>query len=747
MATHQVDGLGMTSKSSGNTSSGNGHALEDEVVADVDEPPERRRRLRFSKCWDGLSHAPEPLVSPHSRKASLLTQALLTSPELTPLSDIDAPHLTSDGGLTSPARTMTPSPPSSANLYHNPPIFPSTLKVGDIALHPPEQILETPQLPHDPNEKTVIEETLGRKRCISFACGKKVQSPSTSFLPEKVPEQVPKGGNSQDLPQRRPCMLRFACPTKPMRSGSNAIILPMEQPHHAEAAPSPHVKDLAEAKDSNAQQTQFVEPQACFSRRTSHGSSLDGMSPKQPFNRVDFSKSEATRFHEFAGQYQNEDEWTHEQTAYRQKMTINDTLQKENAIRRLADEAEEEALEEEAASLGEDNDDSDEDTFDEREAYSKAFSDDGNESDDEGGFAESDDESDDGNQYQFWTPGVTTAATSTEHLEHIRPLTDRVASDSSIDSFSKARKANQRGYVSQQRQHPKVDKRPISQTKEQLAKVEDFIIGTLDEDRPSQDAYLSSLEERKRLKQKLIPQDIDPSFPTSDPEVDDDGNESEDEDSDLGTQESSEGEQVTQFVGARSEKVGPLKSPYRRTERPSAISPKRLHSPPPRRLFNHSNRLRSPPPPTKRIVSPPPSRRPSPQMGSPAALHFIIPHLAQRPNLTRTASLPRSGNPFWEQSRAHNAREHGGIAQNGTTADAELHTRGPVDIVQGLEHKRQRRREKYWRLHCQKAHAGKDRERKCQPGKGAQRMREVGITMQDRFRGYGHNRPNLMLSI
>ena len=67
----------------------------------------------------------------------------------------------------------------------------------------------------------------------------------------------------------------------------------------------------------------------------------------QVFNRVDFQKSEATRFHEFAGSFNAEDEWINEQTAYRQKITVNDTLRKENAIRKLAEEAEEEALDEE----------------------------------------------------------------------------------------------------------------------------------------------------------------------------------------------------------------------------------------------------------------------------------------------------------------------------------------------------------------------------------------------------------------
>ena len=53
--------------------------------------------------------------------------------------------------------------------------------------------------------------------------------------------------------------------------------------------------------------------------------------------------------------------------------------------------------------------------------------------------------------------------------------------------------------------------------------------------------------------------------------------------------------------------------------------------------------------------------------------------------------------------------------------------RGAIDIVKGLEKKRQRRKEKLYQKHCQKA--GKERERKPKPGKGAERMREVGLEL------------------
>lgn len=66
----------------------------------------------------------------------------------------------------------------------------------------------------------------------------------------------------------------------------------------------------------------------------------------------------------------------------------------------------------------------------------------------------------------------------------------------------------------------------------------------------------------------------------------------------------------------------------------------------------------------------------------------------------------------------------------------DLHVRGPVDIVIGLEKKRQKRKEKYWRQHCRKA-AKEQAVKKPQPGRGAERMKELGLECAERNRGYG----------
>jgi len=92
--------------------------------------------------------------------------------------------------------------------------------------------------------------------------------------------------------------------------------------------------------------------------------------------------------------------------------------------------------------------------------------------------------------------------------------------------------------------------------------------------------------------------------------------------------------------------------------------------------------------------------------------------LGSRPGLTHTKSLPRTPNAF---CRAYNASRL--IAANGNNDENnDGHVRGAIDIVKGLEQKRQRRKEKFYQKHCNRKAKGP--ERRPQPGKGAERMRE-----------------------
>jgi hypothetical protein len=98
--------------------------------------------------------------------------------------------------------------------------------------------------------------------------------------------------------------------------------------------------------------------------------------------------------------------------------------------------------------------------------------------------------------------------------------------------------------------------------------------------------------------------------------------------------------------------------------------------------------------------------------------------------------LPRTPNPFF----AHLERSGHSSTEFSPTHDSfrgrDIHTRGAIDIVEGLEKKRQKRKEKFWRQHCRKA-AKEQQERKPVPGKGAERMKELGLEVAERFRAYG----------
>ena len=756
------------SSGSGPSGSANMHTTgDDDLASEVDEPPDSHiqfAKIVTSKSQNSNSHYGYMSPTSNLRKESLLTQALLSSPEMNPTSDTEAPVLTSDGGLTSPARTTTPSPPlptlSSAGFATlvsklSPPISTSSNdNSADMVRIAHETSAERPS-------ETKVEEGLGRRRCITFACGRQAAAQKQVDLPAQGQGNLDASQNPANLP-KRPCMLRFACPMKPSRTELTKDL------------PTQKSLDSAETT-STLIKHQFVEPIPASTPREHRDSNatiksslakeatLEPVVAPQPrktqvFNRVDFQKSEATRFREFGGPFNADDEWINEQTAYRQKITVNDTLRKENAIRKLAEEAEEEALDEEdEVEVDDDNDEDEEEEEEEEEEDEQKESDGGNETDDEEGFAESDDESDGDSEYQFWTPGLTTAATSTDHLEHIRPMTQRADSESSVESIinTKQNGSSRRRKVLRAHKSPRM--RPGTPD---LPDTSDFVVGTLDEDRPLEDAYKSCLEERRRSKHHLIPQDIDPSFPTSEPEPENDNDDEDDV-----TQTDQEPEWVMGRPDSSEEEHSVIRSKSSssaKATKSSMPSPKRMHSPPPRRgavhrsppprrLFGQAtHRLRSPPPAHRKLTSPPSSRRPSLTDSPNDKAHGIaVLHLAQRPNLTHTTSLPRTPNPFWDQHRrsrfqSSDTPSAGTSPRTVPPTRMDIHSRGPIDIVQGLETKRQRRKDKFWRQHCR--HAGKEKERRCQPGKGAQRMKELGLEMADRCKGYGQ-KAQLVLSV
>lgn len=158
-----------------------------------------------------------------------------------------------------------------------------------------------------------------------------------------------------------------------------------------------------------------------------------------------------------------------------------------------------------------------------------------------------------------------------------------------------------------------------------------------------------------------------------------------------------------------------------------------------------------PPAPHMRLRSPPASPRVAPT-------HLPQIEIGVRPfgrgRRQRTSSLPRTPNPFFKHFNVgspsiSNVASGAGTPDIDETPRNDLHVRGPVDIVMGLERKRQKRKEKFWRQHCRKA-AKEHAERKPVPGRGATRMKELGLVCAERNRGYGipgHQSTQLVISL
>jgi len=757
---------------------------EDDSLVDADEPPDHEKKSnRLSRKSNGQSSPqdryfklPPFPASLAGCRESLLTQALQTSPDLqksfstadtrpasraqssastySNASVASTAELTSDGGITSPARTNTPSPPlPSTNLMGLALLTPKALDEVENILDNPTTAYDSgpnPMAPTEPIEKPA--EPLGRRRCITFACGGAGGGASQVTKLDKAADA--KTVEAPNITKRR-CMLRFACPTRPDRdiSGKGDEAKNVLHP----SPPLPRTKPQAVPTSTNREHRD--------SQSTVTNGSSDKISVLTRPGGIPASTPDPQKARIQSSKYNIEDDsWIHETPRPRRKITVSDTLRKENAIRKLGEEAEEEALEEEEAENeaesqgdGGDSEDDEEDSGGDEDV-----SDGGNESDDEEGFADSDDEDEAGSEYQFWAPGRSTAATSTDHLDHIRATPRRATSQSSIESAINTDAVNIQK-MSSSRTHRKASRRnavlKMRPGTPELPDSTDFVCGTLDEDKPLEEAYVSYLEQHKLAKRGRIPQDLDPSFPTSDPEDDE-----EEEDDDGAAGASDENTWVTgrpdeSDEGHRRGRVesGPemmITSPAPSPRRLRSPPPKRYKSPPPnkrgnnnrspapRHLFGHSpKRLRSPPPHSRDLKSPPSSRRPS-LLISPRQTAIDMPRLAERPHLTHTKSLPRTPNPYWSLEALK--RTQSKVTDTAERPNNDLHSRGPIDIVQGLERKRQRRKEKFWRQHCR--HGAKEKERRCQPGKGAQRMRELGLEMADRNRAYGQ-RAEVVLSV
>ncbi|KAJ5170184.1 Protein of unknown function DUF2457 [Penicillium coprophilum] len=682
---------------------------EADLVEDVDEPPEHvMHATRMNSDQIVLSR---PLAN---RKESLLTRALRSSPEISyphsNISGVSTAELTSDGGFTSPSLSNTPSPP----LPHQ--------MMGNAAMMGKKDT--TPKLKVVDASETSVEANLGRKRCISFACGRKTEdknersshvSPSSSQeLPPKA--EAPKENPTEEAsiqPLKRKTTLTFVCP------GRETVCQRERSP---ERKPSrPRCRGSPAPVFRRASPTLRETPKEVSKEAVSASTGHKGV-PTSGLGK--FEESEATRFHEFASSMDEDDEWVNREADYTQKITLNDCMKKEMAIRRLGEQAEEEALEEE-----EDMDD----LPDDDSTVHDFSSDDGNESDNEAGFAESDESDDDGSDIEFWGSSHRTPEPNSQPLDTRPSAMERRASNTSVDSIAEDHSnwlpapVQRIGTRRASKTSKSINIRPRTPN---LPDSTDFVCGTLDEDRPLELAYKSCLEERRRLKEVIIPQDIDPSFPTSDPEDNEDLEPSEEELS-----------SVPSATGRRDENIRGRPKGEARKQSPRH-SPRRLMSPPPRRTGRVSPKRLKSPPPRMRAKSPIPTPWQFTEemhiVESPEGLN--ISHLVQRRPLVRTKSLPRVPNPFFtgldKDHRWQGIPAFCESPEDEPSRARELHTRGPVDIVEGLEKKRQKRKEKFWRQHCRKA-AKEQMGKRPVPGHGAERMKELGLEVAERCRAYG----------
>ncbi|KAI9724858.1 MAG: hypothetical protein M1812_000134 [Candelaria pacifica] len=743
---------------------------EEDLTAEVDEPPdkksssfgvtpvpnvmERSRRSDYSKSTPPRFDRRESLLtralmtdselSSHDERPKLVrpTRAMSTASDQSTVSTISTVELTSDGGITSPARTDTPSPPLPQTAFAGLDLLGPKGAFNDrtiIGHDGKEQTSPSPQLKG--TQETAVEAGLGRRRCISFACGRNARStlPTTDAGESKAESHATDLSHTPAATPKRACMLKFVCPTRASKQAE------------------PSMKDTQKSRLRSPPPANGKFPSGLLehhSRTHRDSDSTVRETPPKGFSHspnmvrsrnadfADYRHSEATRFHEFASSVDEVDEWIYESTVHRHKMTIGDTLKKENAIRQLGEEAEEEALQDEEQQDEDDEENEDEETEEDDgdDEEQDNMSDLGNETDNEAGFADSDDESDTRSDYQFWTPGGTTAATSTDYIEHIRPTVPRVASDSSLETTYR------KGQLSA------VERSNTFQTKRAARRIKirpgtpdlpdstDFVCGTLDEDRPLEQAYVSCLMERKRSKHTIIPQDIDPSFPTSDFEDEDENDDVHHSEDNLWIKGQLDGFEDGANHGRIRHITPHRKSPFH--------SPKRLRSPAP---FRRGTVHRSPPP-ARGHKSPPPTRRVSLATSPKHQVQAIdFTPLSRRPNLTHTKSLPRHSNPSTRCSkiRVSGLDEDDAPDNSPNKFDCsakERHNRGAIDIVKGLENKRQRRKEKQMLKHCR--NNGKERWRKPQPGKGAERMRELGLEMAGKGKGaHGQEKAQYMLSI
>ncbi|KAG5951521.1 hypothetical protein E4U53_002918 [Claviceps sorghi] len=670
-----------------------------EEAEELDEPPEliqkfertaiRHHQDQPSMLTKAILGEPVPDEHPPHDARPILANSQRRRSMISNVSVASTADLTSDTGLTSPCRTNTPSPPipemAALRLYRD--------------------ITERKEIPVVANEAQ-----LPKKRCIQFACAAKPLVPQPAI---KVPF-------TEDAPKRP--SIKFACAAPRPSSTQNLPPRPLDKPDPASLLPVDSASPSTPKKASTLSSALLSSPRPSAVRRSS-GKTVSTRPKFLRANSKDLVK-DGSQFHAFASGTAREQDWIRQShLAVSTKLTIHDTLSKENHFRRLGAEAEAEAEMEEAEEEAyaedededEDEDENGDDDFDEDDVAEdeEEYDDDsdGYHTDSETGFAESDDEEDGDENMAMWTPSHATARRNIA-LNPIRRLSSHEPQSDSSAASHASRSSMRRA---------RTRRIKIKSDAPDLPDSTDFVCGTLDEDRPLEEAYLSCLAARRNEKLRIIPQDIDPSFPASDPDNDDEEEifnpVHHDSDEGVWVQGKMEDLHHGQQDRCRRRKRNEPASPGRKLRSPAPVM-RRHHLPPPKTrgrspkpLFGRQSprRMRSPAP--KALVTPSQTPRQWPHV------QF---HLAGRPGMTLTKSLPRPPALITTMKSSKSTKQ-----QN----QSDVHLRGAIDIVKGLERKRQRRKEKFFQKYCNRARRGQIPERKPQPGRGAERMKELGLLM------------------
>ncbi|EPE07272.1 hypothetical protein F503_07923 [Ophiostoma piceae UAMH 11346] len=816
------------------------NGVEEDAGAEADEPPDSAREP--AKNPQNLVFQKTVVHRSREHAESLLTRALQSQSEDETADQIPAAGIyqrrrrsitsntslastagfTSDTGITTPPRTNSPSPRLAiAKLAIS--ATPKGQSTTRPSVQPaqPTQSTQSTQSTVEPAQPAAA--AAPRKRCISFACGPlkpsqakaKPTPPPTTSTKTPGPDDTPKAAYAQlatpedvtqvpnaELPAqpKRSC-IRFVCPARPAtdaRKPQESTNLKVDEQRSKlirRPSPAPEAKSPASIRkhlrnNSSASSARSPRPanRIASTRQPSH--SPVAVRAKKYYNAAPSElNGESSRFHGFASDSPLEDDWIRQEKAtYKNRLTIDDTLQKELAIRRLGKEAEEEAEQEENEENDDDNndvdedededaddnddveeDDEDEDDEDEEdeddddvfEGYSSGEgASDGYKTDNETGFASSDEE-DDG--LVLWTVnrGAHQQREYNNDTDHTTlhqagtPVFRRLSVDEHSDSSDYVAGLAMRQEMPK---HREITRRTATP---ELPDSTDFVCGTFDEDRPLEEAYLTHIKARKHGKLHVIPQDIDPSFPTSDPEDNSDNEAANYKKHRAQQQNGSADDRIWEMEDIHHDQQD--RDDRRSKKKPE--SPRRYRSPPPPK-----NRGRSPAPraprrlfdrhsPTRRLKSPAPKAMPVAIVPA-VHTHLASPPtspveeadgrglsrfrtLAFKPGLTQTKSLPRPSAIFRHQTKEQQAQAQPKPGRrtkaNGAAgAKQTRHVRGAIDIVKGLEQKRQRRKDKFQQKYCNRARKGQVPERRTQRGEGAERMREVGLLMAGKIPVQGH---------